>query len=61
MLEVAKVVPLLPGVMKYRSYTVGRVIERKKKGSPNKDLFHYLVSNSGFGYIQMLTDETADG
>jgi hypothetical protein len=44
MLEVGKKFPFLPGLVKYRHYTISRVVERKKRGSPNKDLFHYLVN-----------------
>lgn len=47
MLQVGKVIPLLPGITNYRNYTIGRVVERRQRGSPNRDLFHYLMDDDG--------------
>ncbi|KXN81314.1 Cytochrome P450 67, partial [Leucoagaricus sp. SymC.cos] len=62
MLGVGQVMPLVPGIKKYREYTVGRVIKRKEGGSLNKDLFHYLVVHPYFftmeySLIQLKMDE----
>ncbi|KAF9443752.1 cytochrome P450 [Macrolepiota fuliginosa MF-IS2] len=47
MLRLATIIPLLPGVRQYRSYTINRVIRRKQQGSPHKDLFYHLIDEDG--------------
>lgn len=45
--RIGKMIPFLPGIKKYRNYAVTRTLERKNQGSPNKDLFHYLMDEDG--------------
>lgn len=51
--RIGKMIPFLPGIKKYRNYAVTRTFERKNQGSPNKDLFHYLVKffSTSTGFI----------
>ncbi|KAF9443751.1 cytochrome P450 [Macrolepiota fuliginosa MF-IS2] len=35
--------PILPSFQRYRDYAVNRVMKRRKRGSPHKDLFYHLI------------------